>query len=222
MSSKIVLSVLCLAGHPESVFPYTVVLYYGGPPKLVPGGACQGGLKVASVAPILASGPGLGGPSRGPRGAPQEQIWCRNRVLRANLVPKSCFESKFSASGAILEGPRGPGWTPGSWGRTPGGGLLAGPLDPGRTPGFLAGPLDSWLDPWIPGWTPGFLAGPLDSGWIPGFRQISEFLADFGAGGQILVLEVTFGTSCAYRIILGIIYPLEMLFLRVLSVRCTI
>ena len=97
------------------------------------------------------------------------------------------------------------------------GGALAGPLDPG------GGPLGeaSWLDPWI-------LASPLDSGWTPGFcpgswissdfvrflrfRQILEFLADFGTGGQILVLEVILITSCAYRIILGIIYPLEMLF----------
>ena len=163
-----------------------------GAPKTGPGGCLPGGAQSSVCCAHFGLGTGFGGPLEGPSRGPSG----------ANLVPKSCFESKFSASGAILEGPRGPGWTPGSWGRTPGGGLLAGPLDPGRTPGFLA--------------------GPLDSGWIPGFRQISEFLADFGAGGQILVLEVTFGTSCAYRIILGIIYPLEMLFLRVLSVRCTI
>ena len=101
---------------------------------------------------------------------------------------------------------RCPGWTPGSWGRTPGGGLLAGPLDSGQTPGF-------WLDPWILPWILDFVR-------FPRFRQILEFLADFGAGGQILVLEVILITSCAYRIILGIIYPLEMLFLTFVCFVC--
>ena len=97
-----------------------------------------------------------------------------------------------------MEASEEPWRTPGSWGRTPGGGLLAGPLDPGRTPGFwgwtpgfLAGPLDSWLDPWIlgvdpwiPGWTPGFWLDP----WISSdFRVPGRFWcwrSDFGAGGH--------------------------------------
>ena len=104
----------------------------------------------------------------------------------------------MEASGGALAGPLDPGGGPlgeASW-LDPW--ILAGPLDSGQTPGF-------WLDPWILPWILDFVR-------FPRFRQISEFLADFGAGGQILVLEVILITSCAYRIILGIIYPLEMLF----------
>ena len=172
MSSKIVLSVLCLAGHPESVFPYTVVLYYGGPPKRDPPGTWPEGLKVASVATILASRPVLGGPSRGPSEPLRSKKVPPKPVLRAKKCWKSSFEALFEGLGRF-------------WGPPPE--VLAGPLDPG------GGPLGeaSWLDPWI-------LARPLDSGWTPGFCPGSWISSDFRgfvrfpSSWQILVLEVRF------------------------------
>ena len=58
------------------------------------------------------------------------------------------------------------GWTPGSW----------------PDPWILAGPLDSG-------------GGPLDSGWIPGFRRISEISSDFRFPGRFWCWRSDFGAG---------------------------
>ena len=175
MSSKIVLSVLCLAGHPESVFPYTVVLYYGGPPKRDPPGTWPEGLKVASVATILASRPVLGGPSRGPSEPLRSKKVPPKPILAAKKCWKSSFEALFEGLERFWRPPEVPWLDPWILGEDPWG------RPPGWTPGF-------WPDPWI-------LAGPLDFALDPGFRQISEISSDFGVPGRFWCWRSDFGAG---------------------------